>query len=103
MGILWLCIALIAVSEYQVLTEPQYKDRKFYSSKEWRELRRKALDIWGASCMSCDSEGSITVDHVYPRSLYPDLELVLSNLQILCASCNSKKSNKHTTDYRFKQ
>ena len=40
------------------------------------------------------------VDHIKPRSLYPDLELEFENLQVLCKYCNLEKSNKDEIDYR---
>lgn len=40
------------------------------------------------------------VDHIKPRSLFPDLALRLENLQVLCSQCNEAKSNIDTTDWR---
>jgi hypothetical protein len=34
------------------------------------------------------------VDHVKPRSKYPELALDLDNLQILCAACNTRKGDR---------
>ena len=42
----------------------------------------------------------IHVDHIKPRSIYPDLSLEFTNLQLLCADCNLGKSNKYDTDWR---
>jgi 5-methylcytosine-specific restriction endonuclease McrA len=33
----------------------------------------------------------LTVDHIKPRSKYPALALVLSNLRVLCRRCNSSR------------
>jgi hypothetical protein len=40
------------------------------------------------------------VDHIKPRSKYPDLELSRQNLQVLCEDCNLGKSNKYEDDWR---
>ena len=40
------------------------------------------------------------VDHIKPRSKYPELSLVFDNLQVLCGACNKGKGNKYQTDYR---
>lgn len=40
------------------------------------------------------------VDHIKPRSKYPALELVLSNLQVLCEDCNLGKLAHDETDWR---
>ena len=86
------------------LIKPKKKKKtnaKFYISQEWKELRYKAIKTYGKKCMCCNStDKTIHVDHIKPRSLYPDLALELSNLQILCADCNLGKSNKDQTDWR---
>ncbi|WP_199231848.1 MULTISPECIES: HNH endonuclease signature motif containing protein [unclassified Azospirillum] len=80
------------------------KVQSFYETREWRELRYKALQIHGARCMCCGATpqtGAVMhVDHIKPRSRYPHLELELSNLQVLCGDCNLGKSNKDKTDFR---
>ncbi len=40
------------------------------------------------------------VDHIKPRSKYPDLALDINNLQILCESCNLGKGAWDETDFR---
>lgn len=81
----------------------QRKKETFYSSKEWRELRYKAFKLHGRSCLCCGASPPdvvLHVDHIRPRSLYPELELDINNLQILCKDCNLGKSNKDSIDYR---
>lgn len=75
----------------------------FYSSKEWKSLRYKALLKYGRQCLCCGNKPPYTiwhVDHIKPRSKFPKLELDINNLQILCEDCNLGKSNKDTTDFR---
>lgn len=76
----------------------------FYASREWRDLRYKALELHGATCQCCGATRGkgvrMHVDHIKPRSLFPELALVLTNLQILCEACNLGKSNKFSTDWR---
>lgn len=82
---------------------PGLKGNDFYNTREWRELRYKALVMHGKVCMACGTkEGIFHVDHIKPRSKHPDLELELDNLQVLCESCNLGKSNKDETDWRTK-
>lgn len=77
---------------------------RFYESREWRELRYKALVKHGPKCQCCGATRGpgvvLHVDHVKPRSKFPALQLELENLQILCADCNIGKSNKDQTDWR---
>jgi len=76
----------------------------FYGSREWRELRYKVLALHGARCQCCgasrDEGYRMHVDHIKPRQRYPDLALVLENLQVLCDECNIGKSNRDATDWR---
>jgi 5-methylcytosine-specific restriction endonuclease McrA len=77
----------------------------FYDSDAWKALRYKALAHNGAACQCCgrtykEHKVVIHVDHIKPRSKFPELELELSNLQILCADCNLGKSNKGSIDWR---
>lgn len=76
----------------------------FYDSDAWKRLRYQALKIHGATCQCCGASRAdgvqIHVDHIKPRSKYPELELTLSNLQILCEPCNIGKSASDETDWR---
>jgi hypothetical protein len=78
----------------------------FYESREWLDLRYRVLKRAGGCCKLCGCRGTadspLQVDHIKPRSLYPDLALVEANLQVLCKACNGGKSNKDETDWRFK-
>lgn len=69
----------------------------FYRTKAWRELRLSILLESDCSCKICgitSERGAILhVDHIKPRSLYPELALNKSNLQVLCEDCNIAKSN----------
>lgn len=73
----------------------------FYKTREWRELRYQVLVKYGKSCQCCNTvSGQLHVDHIKPRSKYPELELDINNLQILCEGCNIGKSNTDETDWR---
>ncbi|MCX6010272.1 MAG: HNH endonuclease signature motif containing protein [Chloroflexi bacterium] len=71
---------------------------QFYSSPEWNMLRRQVIKQKGSVCAECGRRikqtGDITVDHIKPRSKYPDLALKIENLRVLCRSCNSRKSDR---------
>ena len=76
----------------------------FYMSDEWRSLRKEVLLIYGDKCMKCKKTKRAThIDHIKPRSKFPELELDFDNLQVLCKKCNLEKSNKDQTDYRPKK
>lgn len=88
----------LKVSGTNVVTRP-YND--FYDSKVWKELRYRVIRTYGRNCAACKStQGQMHVDHIKPRSKYPELALDFSNLQVLCAVCNVGKSNSYNDDWR---
>ena len=52
---------------------------------------------------SRESGDKIHVDHILPRSKFPDLALEFSNMAVLCETCNIAKSNTDYTDWRNEQ
>lgn len=82
-------------------TRPRNKSKSgFYQSWEWKKLRFETIKRYGPVCMCCGSDHYIVVDHIKPRTKYPDLALDPENLQILCNDCNMGKSNDDETDFR---
>lgn len=78
--------------------------KTFYDSDAWRDLRYKVLVKYGARCQCCGATRHdnvrIHVDHIKPRSRFPELELVEDNLQVLCEPCNMGKRASDLTDWR---
>lgn len=75
----------------------------FYKTKEWLQLRYKALAKNGNTCQACGRSPKdkiiIHVDHIKPKSIFPELALSLENLQVLCEDCNLGKSNTNMEDW----
>ncbi len=75
----------------------------FYQRREWQELRYKVLRNHDFKCMACNNKNKeLHVDHIKPKSVYPELALVESNLQVLCKDCNLGKSNKYCDNFKPK-
>ena len=55
------------------------------------ELRWAIFERDNFTCLICGSRRFLTIDHIIPESLGG--ETVMSNLQTLCKSCNSRKGN----------
>lgn len=76
----------------------------FFKSQQWQRLRYEVLSKSNMSCELCGASrrngAELHVDHIEPRSLRPDLELEVDNLQVLCKACNLGKSNLDNTDFR---
>lgn len=73
----------------------------FYDSREWKELKRTTIKLYGCRCMKCgNSNTEMHADHITPRSRSRHRELDINNLQILCRACNMEKFNYNENDYR---
>ena len=76
----------------------------FYLSKDWLDIRYQALKRYGGMCQSCGETGKadnpLHVDHIKPRSQYPQLALDITNLQLLCMKCNRAKGASDSTNWR---
>lgn len=69
----------------------------------WLQTRYEVLKRQ-PNCVLCGrgrAQGvTLHVDHIKPKSLYPDLAFDLDNLQTLCEECNMGKGNMDETDFR---
>lgn len=76
----------------------------FYDSKSWLKVRYHRLVMSRGCCECCGQGGSpdnpLHVDHIKPRSKYPEIALTVSNLQVLCQDCNIGKGDWDETDWR---
>lgn len=100
------------VVECSVPSSAPTKEEKveFYQSWEWRTLRVKVLQQYGARCMCCGTTPAhetvggepvvIVVDHIKPLSKHWELRLDRNNLQVLCQECNQGKGAWDETDFR---
>ncbi len=59
-----------------------------------KELRLKVMQKCNYKCVECHSEQRLCIDHIFPIS--KGGPTIYNNLQVLCRSCNLKKSNKLT-------
>lgn len=77
------------------------RDRELGLDRKWRKMKAICYSFYERRCMKCGYVGhELHVDHIKPKSKYPELKYDIKNLQILCKLCNVKKSNTDETDYR---
>ena len=85
----------------KVETRPSSRQRGY--DWKWEQCRVLALKQDNHLCRSCTAKGIDTpaniVDHIEPLHVRPDLRLVLSNLQVLCAVCHAEKTEADCRKY----
>lgn len=68
----------------------------FYSSSEWRKMRKVVMIKAGGLCISCMDMHIVTnadvVDHIISVEIDYTKRLEESNLQPLCHACHNKKT-----------
>lgn len=72
------------------------KSREFLASRAWAIVRARHLRAH-PNCSWCGARGpkGMTVDHVIPRRLRPDLACDPGNLQSLCGPCHGSAKQHH--------
>jgi len=58
---------------------------------------RRQVFASSSKCIICGSRSDLQIDHIYPKS--KGGSDTLGNLQVLCAKCNLKKSNKFSSEF----
>lgn len=89
------------VAELTSANKRRKERQDFYQSDAWYKVRYERFKLSGRVCACCKAtDCELHVDHIRPRSKYPELELDVTNTQVLCKSCNLGKSNADATDWR---
>jgi 5-methylcytosine-specific restriction endonuclease McrA len=83
--------------------QQRIEDEQFYNSPEWKILReaflRRQKKVNGYYvCYICQQAiwYDVTIDHLQPRSKFPDRALEASNLRLAHRRCNSSKGDRIT-------
>jgi 5-methylcytosine-specific restriction endonuclease McrA len=79
-----------------------------YNTEEWldkyRKIRYQVFLRDGRICRLCSHTGSadnpLQIDHIKPKSKFPELALDPNNMQVLCKDCNYGKNTRDETDWR---
>lgn len=75
----------------------------------WKVARYITLLICKNYCCCCGVQANpnknivISVDHIKPKSKYPELATDIRNMQVLCEDCNQGKCNWDMTDWRTEE
>ena len=77
-----------------IVEKPKRKKKTvYYSNKEWAAARKHVFARDGYHCYVCNATAT-QIDHLLPKSKYPELALNLENLKPICWNCNKSKQTK---------
>lgn len=66
--------------------------KKITRGPRWKAVRMQALDRDEWKCVQCGTNKRLECDHIKPVRTHPELSYSLTNLQILCGSCHTRKT-----------
>jgi hypothetical protein len=84
-------------------------NNKSWLGGRYTYFKNKALIRDNYTCQKCgfSDKNIMIVDHIKPKSIYPELELDINNLMTLCPNCNATKTlndiKKYQTGRRVKE
>lgn len=77
---------------------PRQFAKKFYNSKQWKNIRNAYITWKFGICERCGNPGSKQVHHKIYLTQYnihnPDISLCFNNLELLCDVCHQKEHNE---------
>lgn len=81
------------------------RSRKFYASKEWKQVRQTVMERDNYMCVVCLKRDGVpvdahVVDHVTPLLVDWSRCLDVDNLQSLCMPCHSRKTGREQSQVR---
>ena len=77
----------------------QLDDRDWRKNKEYTRWRESVLKRDRFACTRCHSRKRLTVHHIIPASVAPELRYALFNGQTLCRACH--QTQQHQLDPAF--
>lgn len=82
-------------------TEKGREYKRFYDTKEWKELRYQVLLEAGFICEMCNRNEATIGDHKIPTKVRWDLRLDRDNVQGVCPECHNKKTAEDIIKYNI--
>ena len=79
----------------------QSKRNRILNNTEYKILPKDLHKIYNSNCWACGSKENISLDHVIPLSKGGTHSV--GNMLSLCRSCNSSKSNRFLSEWRYRQ
>ena len=78
---------------FQIMLTTKHNRKNRISLRQYKITFKKLLHKYNFCCAECCTDKKLTIDHIKPVSKGGGDEI--TNLQILCKSCNSRKGAKY--------
>ena len=75
------------------MTDARRAHQSFITSREWRKVSRQIRTRDGA-CVDCGTTEGLTVHHLTPVRVAPELGLDPDNLVTVCRSCHGRRERR---------
>ena len=86
-------------AEIEQKYEPRNEFERWKQTVAGKAWKKQQHEKQGGLCVLCRCQIPLKgshIDHIKPISLYPQLAIAVSNLQILCPDCNTQKGSQVT-------
>lgn len=87
------------IGQLSGLTERQVEAKRMWdnrtSNKTFEAIRETLTDMCKGNvrCHYCEDARAYSIEHIYPKSIYPEKAFVWENYAYVCGDCNSSKNN----------
>ena len=85
------------INKVKAKYEPRAEFNRWRKSQDGQLWKKQQYQKQKDTCAICNQKIMLKgshIDHIKPLSIYPDLALDISNLQITCWQCNIYKGDK---------
>jgi uncharacterized protein (TIGR02646 family) len=78
------------------ITESENLWKNKISNKEFKEIRKELaqMSFGNNRCCYCEDALAYTIEHFYPKAVYPEKTFIWDNYLYICGECNSNKNAK---------
>lgn len=83
-------------SERSSAAKTKFRAKNWKGNRTFVEVKKALVKMQGPTrrCVYCEDSAADEVEHIYPKSIYPDRVFVWGNYCYSCGPCNGPKSNQ---------
>jgi hypothetical protein len=86
---------ILEYAQRVMAADERFNSRNRADNQTFAAVRGALLAMCGGTCIYCEDSRAHQIDHVRPRSLYPEHVFAWLNMLCVCGDCNNRKRAKH--------